>query len=118
MCCRTQLAPMRQVGQVGATRTTSVGSRDAALKTRRSSPMLVSWRGDAATFLAAASGVVRPPPQPATSSNARAAIANEVTGERRALVIPPPFPLSVWSGGGVVAIRARPQGRPLQQLWR
>src|SRR5439155_12854137 len=50
MCCRTQLAPMRQVGQVGATRTTSVGSRDAELKMLRSCWMLFSCGGDAVAF--------------------------------------------------------------------
>ena len=50
MCCRTQLAPMRQVGQVGAMRTTSVGSRDAELNTLRSCWMLFTCGGAAAAF--------------------------------------------------------------------
>ena len=45
MFCRTQLAPMRQVGQVGATRRTSVGSLDVELNTACSCLMFFSCGG-------------------------------------------------------------------------
>src|SRR5213592_258311 len=104
MCCRTQLGPMRQVGQVGATRTTSVGLRDAELNTLRSSWMLFSCGGAAAAF-APLPPWLACPPQPAASDNRAAASAIVLHNLLRGLIIPALSPSSGPTGAGVGASR-------------
>ena len=87
MFCRTQLAPMRQVGQVGATRRTSVGSVDVELNTACSCLMFFSCGGVPAALALAPVFAEWPLPQPAASSNRTA--ADTITPGR--LLTPAPF---------------------------
>src|SRR6266540_4920952 len=108
MCCRTQLAPVRQVGQVGETSSTSLGTPWSALKSenkvalRSACSRSRSRVAAPSVWLEASVGAVEePPPQPLRirlSANAASASASS----RRISACPPP------GRGGQPRTRAAP----------
>src|SRR6266540_4353692 len=106
MCCRTQLAPVRQVGQVGETSSTSLGTPWSALKSenkvalRSACSRSRSRVAAPSVWLEASVGAVEePPPQPLRirlSASAASVSAPRISAR------PPP------GGGGQSRMRAAP----------
>src|SRR6266540_1232522 len=106
MCCRTQLAPVRQVGQVGETSSTSLGTPWSALKSenkvalRSACSRSRSRVAGPSVWLEASVGVVEElPPQPL---RIRLSASPASASARRISARPPP------GRGGQSRVRAAP----------